>query len=218
MNNKIITSPPLSGKENMLADIEALKKAEDQCLLRFFQWDNKTITLGNNEKAERSINLEYVTKSDIQLVRRPTGGRAVFHFSNNSEVTFSLVCPRKNSLFQDNLHDAFHWVSSLVISALPKEERILQHQGKEKQSGNSCFDSLSRYEISYNNHKFFGSAQKRTQSHLLVQSTLLLKGHREFSEVFNNGGEFHGVADIFPEISRELVISAIKKKFQDYMN
>lgn len=55
--------------------------------LRFYQWQPATISFGYNQKIDRLIDIEAARACGIDLVRRMTGGKMVFH---NFELTFSL--------------------------------------------------------------------------------------------------------------------------------
>lgn len=56
--------------------------------LRFFRNKNAVI-IGYFQKAEEEVNLDYLKKIDAQLIRRPTGGGAVYHDLGN--LNYSIV-------------------------------------------------------------------------------------------------------------------------------
>jgi lipoate-protein ligase A len=78
----------LTGKENMARD-EALL-AEGTPALRFYRWSPPCVSLGYFQNAAADIDLDYLTREGIDLVRRPTGGRAVLH---EHELTYAVVLP-----------------------------------------------------------------------------------------------------------------------------
>ena len=186
--------------------------------LRFFLWQEKGITLGNKEKPERSLNLDYVEKQGIKTAHRPTGGRAVYHHDNDSEITFSIACPRENPLFEDSIRAAFQWVSSLVVKALEAEGVNLHNHAIDQENykgSNACFDSALKYEISVNGNKVFGSAQKRTGDRLLIQSTLLLNSSEETTKVLKTFQPLKGVCDFFPKVNRSKLIEKIESAYKE---
>ncbi len=62
----------------------------------FFFWINEpAIIIGKNQNLYAEINREYVEEKGIKVVRRITGGGAVFHDLNN--INFSFISNRKSS-------------------------------------------------------------------------------------------------------------------------
>src|SRR5450759_94001 len=55
--------------------------------LRVFRWSQPAISLGRFQSVEREIADELCQQRGVALVRRPTGGRAVYH---RNEFTYSL--------------------------------------------------------------------------------------------------------------------------------
>ena len=75
---------PCSGAFNMQIDnflAHQLNGVLDKPLLRFFTWDPSCISLGYHQK-EYEINQELCRKVGYDVVRRPTGGRAIYMRKN----------------------------------------------------------------------------------------------------------------------------------------
>jgi lipoate-protein ligase A len=63
----------------------------------FMLWRNApAVIIGSNQNAYAEINLDYVEKNGIKVVRRLTGGGAVFHDLGNLNYTF-ITPHRENS-------------------------------------------------------------------------------------------------------------------------
>jgi lipoate-protein ligase A len=76
---------------NMAIDESVLThhlKGEAPPTLRVFRWSQPTISLGRFQSIEREIVSEVCLDRGVALVRRPTGGRAVYH---RDEFTYSIV-------------------------------------------------------------------------------------------------------------------------------
>jgi len=58
--------------------------------LRFFVFRPSAVTIGYFQSAEEEVNLDFCRKHEIEVVRRITGGGAVFH-DENGEITYSIV-------------------------------------------------------------------------------------------------------------------------------
>lgn len=63
--------------------------------LRVFRWSQPAISLGRFQRAEREIQTAACEEAGIELVRRPTGGRAVYH---RDEFTYSFVSSRAHGI------------------------------------------------------------------------------------------------------------------------
>src|SRR5260370_41966593 len=59
--------------------------------LRVFRWEQPSISLGRFQSIEREIEVERCQQLGVALVRRPTGGRAVFH-RDHSSYRYVIVC------------------------------------------------------------------------------------------------------------------------------
>ncbi len=60
--------------------------------LRVFRWEQPSISLGRFQSLEREIESERCQQLGVALVRRPTGGRAVYH---RDEFTYSIVIGKR---------------------------------------------------------------------------------------------------------------------------
>src|SRR5205085_1285928 len=60
--------------------------------LRVFRWEQPSISLGRFQSVEREIESERCRQLGVALVRRPTGGRAVYH---RDEFTYSIVIGKR---------------------------------------------------------------------------------------------------------------------------
>jgi lipoate-protein ligase A len=59
--------------------------------LRFWRWQPSAVSIGYFQSLELEVDLEEARREGVQVVRRITGGGAVFH-DTNGELTYSLVC------------------------------------------------------------------------------------------------------------------------------
>ena len=86
-----INSGPCSPAFNMALD-EALLHWHSKGLIppviRFYEWNPATLSIGYFQRAEKDIDFEQLHKLNVGFVRRPTGGRAVLH---EHELTYSII-------------------------------------------------------------------------------------------------------------------------------
>src|SRR3989338_7304887 len=106
------------GFYNMAVD-EAIASAVENGIspptLRFYGWKSSTLTIGYSQKIDKKIDIEYCRKDGIDIVLRPTGGRAVLH---DKEVTYSIISPRDNPLFPDNISGTYKAISEALAKGL----------------------------------------------------------------------------------------------------
>ena len=108
--------------------------------IRFYKWTKNSISLGAHQKID-DINIAECKKHGIEIVRRMTGGRAVFH--SNFDFTYSVIAPLQ--VLGKNLEDAYARTCACIIDALKNLgiNSSLQNKndimvGVKKISGNSA--------------------------------------------------------------------------------
>ena len=172
---------------------EALARGEARSMFRLYSWKPYAVSLGAHQQ-ESDIDARRANERNIAVVRRPTGGRAVFHAA---ELTYSLVTPISTAREPNrSIHDIYRDAHLLLLEAL----RALGARGLDFQKTQSdfrrryqsgvaaapCFASSARYEIVFNNRKIIGSAQKKYGDVLLQHGSILLdSAHEDLAEVMN---------------------------------
>jgi lipoyl(octanoyl) transferase len=63
--------------------------------LRVFRWNQPSISLGRFQSIEREILSDICQQQGVGLVRRPTGGRAVYHYD---EFTYSIIIGKSDGV------------------------------------------------------------------------------------------------------------------------
>jgi lipoate-protein ligase A len=153
-----------SGVFNMEYDIalaRALVNGVGNPTIRVYAWQPSAISLGWNQSMDE-IDLAKTSASGIDVVRRPTGGRAILH---SEELTYSMVMrvKGKNVLsVYDDISRAL--VTGLLTLGAPVAiEKSQPHFPSlyRTTSAAACFSSTGRYEIKCDGKKLVGSAQRR---------------------------------------------------------
>jgi lipoate-protein ligase A len=154
--------------------------------MRVYQWNPSCISLGFHQ-SEIPIHFDRCRQEGIDVVRRPTGGRAVFH---DAEVTYSVVIPRESEWYSKSKHTLYRLISEgltkgLVRLGLPVEFVKRSADLKSPVNPNasvSCFSSAARWEITLQGRKLVGSAQRLTAAGFLQHGSILTgDGHRRLS-------------------------------------
>jgi len=90
---RLIEDGRAPGAWNMAADeamLELARRSEAPPTLRLYGWSRPTLSLGRHQDPRAGIDHDFRGRRGIDLVRRPTGGRAVLH---DREVTYSITLP-----------------------------------------------------------------------------------------------------------------------------
>lgn len=178
-----INSGPCSPSFNMALD-EALldwhSEGSIPPVIRFYEWNPATLTIGYFQKAEKDINLQEVKKQGLGFVRRPTGGRAVLH---DKELTYSVIVSEQYPNMPESVTEAYRVISEGLLLGFQNlgldayfsvpDTKEKREELKKPQSA-VCFDASSWYELVVEGKKVAGSAQTRQKGVILQHGSILL--------------------------------------------
>ncbi len=181
---RLLITPPLDGATNMAIDeavLYALAEGNGVPTLRFFQWDPPCLSLGYNQHWDE-LDESTCRQLGYTWIRRPTGGRAILH---TDEVTYSLIIPQDDPRVQEGIVGSYRVLSFGLLNGLARLGVRAQQATKEdlrasrqaSKGGPVCFDTPSRYEITWQGKKLIGSAQLRRKKIVLQHGTLPLCGN-----------------------------------------
>ncbi|NLO18447.1 MAG: lipoate--protein ligase family protein [Ignavibacteria bacterium] len=186
---EFIDSGLMTGEENMQFDSERmLALSKNQCLpmFRIYAWKPWCVSLGQNQKIE-SIDQESAARHKIDIVRRPTGGRAVLH---SEELTYSITVKLTDERTSQFVYQKAHQILLDSLNKLGCNLEFVKSQANFRDfyqksiSAASCFASSARYEIEFEGKKVVGSAQRVFGDVLLQHGSILLgKGHHLLADL-----------------------------------
>lgn len=147
--------------------------------IRFYRWEIPTLSFGYNQRYSLAVDENYCRENGINIVRRPTGGRAVLH---DIEVTYSVVGRTDDPQLGDSVLETYRLISLALAKGFTKlgieAELITPHKASPGRRGrigtNPCFFSPSRYELAVSGNKIVGSAQKRGRGAFLQHGSIPL--------------------------------------------
>ena len=116
MNWRLIEQQAYSAPINMAIDhaiYESVANGRENPTIRFYKWLNSSVSLGAYQNP-KEINLNECRKNNIGIVRRMTGGRAVFH--DKKDFTYSVIAPLK--IYSYSIEKAYREICSCIINAL----------------------------------------------------------------------------------------------------
>jgi lipoate-protein ligase A len=113
-----------------------------------------------------------------EVVRRPTGGRAVLHID---ELTYSVIAPLSEPRVAGSLLETYYRLAQALVEALKMlEMRVEVNENSAPSHRTStnpvCFEVPSTYEITVEGKKLIGSAQARRKEGVLQHGSLPLTG------------------------------------------
>ena len=228
---RFIDAGPCNATYNMALDeaIAALVRKKDMPpALRLYGWVTPSVSIGCFQKIS-DVDISYCTEKNIPVVRRPTGGRAIFH---TQEITYSFSVKTKTGLFSKGLFDSYKKISTALGLALSKTgfRPELKIPGETARSLPSdlplksplCFQSISYGEVSVNNNKIIGSAQKRWSDGLLQQGSIPFTVDKDgTSRIFRIRSDnsimvsSKGLNDIVPGLGIGTIKNAIRISFEE---
>ncbi|MBD3350345.1 MAG: hypothetical protein GF364_02560 [Candidatus Lokiarchaeota archaeon] len=188
------------GITNMAIDEAILLARSDNLVpntIRFYRWDPSTASIGRNQSLSREIDVEAAKKNNVDIVRRISGGGAVYH-DHEAEITYAVIASESDirTIFKNILDElyceeegdteetkdqkknskksfftvdsSYHVITKGLVSGL-------QNMGVEVDQGVIHCPALF-----INKRKISGNAQARRKDIILQHGTVLLHVDAEF--------------------------------------
>lgn len=125
--------------------------------IRFWRWDPSAATIGRFQDVDAEVDLEFCHLNGIEVVRRMSGGGAVFHDADG-EFVYSITVPEGK--FPQGVVEAYSAVLDLAIEGLAQ----LGVEGWVKDDNN----------LMVGDRKVSGNSQRRSQGVVQVHGTVLV--------------------------------------------
>lgn len=168
---RLLIEPPAEGTWNMALDealLEAHRAGLSPSTLRLYQWVRPTVSLGYAQR----VAPEAVTawrEAGADVVRRPTGGRAVVHAG---DLTYAIV----TSGLPPGVAASYQLLSEALATGLRRlglPARLAPGSAPNGR-GPSCFAAATAADLGIDGHKVVGSAQVRRQRAVLQHGSMYL--------------------------------------------
>jgi lipoate-protein ligase A len=146
--------------------------------LRFYGWRNPAVSIGYFQDLDKEIHIDLCRAAGVDIVRRITGGKAVYHCD---EVTYALAAGRCASLFPDDIYRTYEIVSRCLargLYSLGIDARLAAAPPgavSRAQRPSCCFSVPFGSELLVEGKKICGSAQTRTHGGFLQHGSLLMR-------------------------------------------
>lgn len=148
-----------------------------------YGWTQKTLSLGRNQRAKGCYDLGRMREMGVDVVRRPTGGRALLH---HREVTYSVTAPLDQG---DGLRDSYERINRILLLGLRQlgvQASVANPEGPAPlPTDTPCFAAPVRGELVSDGRKLVGSAQWRDGGSLLQHGSILIDDDQSLIELFS---------------------------------
>ena len=142
-----------------------------ETVFAIYSWTRPTLSFGRNQPARGLYDLAKIREGAIDIVRRPTGGRAILH---HREVTYSVTAPVDG----ESLTETYSRINRILQHGLSRLGILVEAAAgsarAEVPSVRPCFETPARGELVADGAKLVGSAQWREDGALLQHGSILV--------------------------------------------
>jgi lipoate-protein ligase A len=192
---RLIVHGPEDGASNMAMD-EALfegVQAGGRPVLRLYRWSPACLSLGRNQITLGSLDARAAAARGIDIVRRPTGGLAVYH---DRELTYAALLPVGPFGGPRATYAVLHRAIAAglrrlgaavdVAQATTPQPRATQRAAR---ASHPCFATAAPGEVLARGRKLVGSAQRCHARTILQHGSILIEaGQTVAAELLNGDG------------------------------
>lgn len=157
----------------MAIDSALLDRAERDgtTSLRVYQWEPHCLSFGRHEPALRRYDRRRVEELGLDTVRRPTGGRAVWHAR---ELTYAIAAPVEFFGGIRQAYQSIHRMLTRALQSLGISAELATEGFVPGPDAGACFAAPVGGEVLVEGRKVIGSAQVRQGNAFLQHGSLLL--------------------------------------------
>ncbi len=176
--------------DNMAMDeaLLSIYSKTKQPILRLYGWSPAGISIGKYQKVEETLNLSACKEDGVAVVRRITGGGAIFH---QKEITYCIVCSQDDiGMKNKTVKESFEKLTSFIMDfyiELGLTPAYAKEIYKDKKLGarcEFCFAGSEEYDIVIKNKKIGGNAQARKKGMIFQHGSIPLMDNAENAEVY----------------------------------
>lgn len=170
---------PRSAAQQMALDVATTRYAilHDVAIMRWYQWQRDTLSFGAHEAALRTWDRIRLESDSIGVVRRPSGGRGVWHAAD--DLTYAWAGPLRDRAMAQNHYRQLHEAMARVLRANGLAAAVNQvAAGRADLSPGACFDLQIGGEIVVDGRKAVGAAQRWYPGGLLQHGAIARSDHR----------------------------------------
>jgi len=150
--------------------------ASGAAFLRLYRWNPPCLSFGRNEPALARYDRDLIAARGLAVVRRPTGGRAVWH---EHEVTYAVAAPIAAFGSLPESYCDIHARLARALGTLGLDARLAPTGPSAPLGAGACFAASAGGEVLVGGRKVVGSAQVRRGTAFLQHGSILLDGSQD---------------------------------------
>lgn len=182
----IIEPAGRTGAMNMAVDQALLDDAREsgRAYLRLYRWTPSCLSFGRNEPALTRYDRAEIERRGISVVRRPTGGRAVWH---DRELTYAVAAPIAAFGTLAQAYRIIHERIATALGTVGVVATVAPAARPESIGAGACFASAVGGEVVAGRRKIVGSAQVSSGAAFLQHGSILLDGSQDLVQSVTRG-------------------------------
>jgi lipoyl(octanoyl) transferase len=181
-----IDATPRPGYANMSLDLALLDRSQQYAeqWLRLYRWQPFCLSFGRHEPAVRRYDQRRIEQLGLDTVRRPTGGRAVWHAT---ELTYAITAPVEAFGSSRSAYAEIHQLMLVALGGLGVQGVLAPVSRASGVGAGPCFSRPAGGEVLVEGRKVVGSAQLCRGSGLLQHGSILLEDAQHLVESLRYG-------------------------------
>lgn len=184
---RLLETGARTGAWNMACDrvvLAAVERGAAPATLRLYGWSPPAVSLGRHQLDPDGAAAIRLAALGVDWVRRPTGGRAVWHGPPSDELTYTVVARLDDPALAGGLGAAYRRIhqglaaglARLGVAAALAPRARVRTVAIRPTSRVACFAASVPSEITVAGRKLVGSAQRRGRTALLQHGSIPLAG------------------------------------------
>lgn len=211
---RLLSYQEFTGAQNMALDqaiLDSHIRGDVPPTLRFYGFAPPTVSIGYNQSLPENVERN-IEAAGFDIVRRPTGGRAVLHLH---DLTYSFVCSSgKDKPLETSVMKAYKQICAALQSGFA-ELGLSVEMGESDRSYrklHDCFQATTASDLHYQGKKIVGSAQLRRKDAVLQHGSILLEQEQRLMPqlLMNAEVESDRHANLFELLGRTLLLIEIE--------
>ncbi len=213
MNFTVLPFLESDAAHQMELDMKLLRiftSRDSSSIIRFYRIFPPAITIGYHQN-EKCV-LQLLGDCSVDIVKRPTGGRAVLHLG---DLTYSVLGRVASPFFGSSTVEIYHAISKGVKRGIEKFGVRLDFAEDFKSSSSPlCFEFVSKYELSCEGEKLTGGALLKRNGLFLFQGSIRVDSPpKEYAELCGSTVSLNTIAG--KEVKLERLLKNIKAGFEE---
>jgi lipoyl(octanoyl) transferase len=179
---RLIRTGPGNASFQMALDevlLRAFSTGNGSPVFRVYEWSFPAITVGYAQRSDGLIDLKRCDEDGVAVVRRLTGGRALYH---HHDLGYAVIGSADDPVFGGTILDTYRAINRVIaeafsscgIEGVAEESSPDRHVPVGLAMKAPCFAAPTKFELTFGGYKIAGSAQRRFRNVFLQQGSISL--------------------------------------------